>query len=233
MIVHGYLSSNKIGPHRLYVEMANVLSRVGYCVLRIDLSGMGESDGDISNFEFCDHVSDVSLAVTKLMNYVGSKKVHYIGHCIGTCTALQSAIDNRAFVESLTLISPFMPTDENYIRLLNTEKSYLELKTTGITLRKGLVCKKSFIDAGYVIEKYPEFCKQSKINSFVYFSGNDEMVRLEESLTWAKDNNLRYKIISGAEHNFINPSARTNLFFELEHRFRLLNTKKSDNVESV
>jgi len=226
LIVHGYLSSNKIGIHRLYVEMANVLSNAGYCVLRIDLSGMGESDGDISNFEFGDHVSDVNLAVTKLMDYVGSNKVHYIGHCFGTCTALQSAIENRAYVESLTLVSPFMPSEKNYIKLLSTDKSYFELQTTGSTLRKGLVCRKSFIDAGYVINNYSEFCKQSKIDSFVYFSEYDEMVCLAESITWARDNYLRYKIISGAEHNFISPTARLNLFSELENRFRLLNTKQ-------
>ncbi len=219
IIVHGYFSANKIGAHRLYVQMANMLADIGYSVLRMDLSGMGESDGDISEFDFEDHVSDINIAANKLMQYTGSRKIHYIGHCIGTCTALESAIQNANIVETLTLISPFMPSEDCYIKLLITEDNYRELQTTGTTLRKGLVCKKSFIDAGYIINKYPGFCKKIKLDSIIYLSENDELVDVADLITWAKINRLRYKIISGADHNYIKPLARKDLFYELEKRF--------------
>lgn len=223
IIVHGYFSANKIGVHRLYVQMANMLAKIGFSVLRIDLSGMGESDGEISDFNFADHVSDITSAAAQLMKHTGSSKVHYIGHCIGTCTALQSAMQNIDFVESLTLISPFMPSEANYIKLLFTEENYHELQTTGSTLRRGLICKKSFIDAGYIINKYPNFCNQNKIDSIIYFAENDNMVNVDEFSEWAIENHLRYLIIPGADHNFVEPLSRTELLCELEKRFHLLN----------
>ena len=222
IIVHGYFSANKIGAHRLYVQMANMLAQIGFSVLRIDLSGMGESDGEISDINFADHVSDISSAAAQLMKHTGSSKIHYIGHCIGTCTAFQSAMQNIDLIESLTLISPFMPSEANYIKLLFTEENYHELQTTGSTLRRGLICKKSFIDAGYIINKYPDFCKQNKIDSIIYFAENDNMVNVEEFSEWAKKNNLRHSIISGADHNFIEPLSRIELFHKLGKRFHLL-----------
>jgi len=223
LIVHGYFSANKIGAHRLYVQMANMLAKLGFSVLRIDLSGMGESDGEISDFEFEDHVSDVSMVASKLMEYADSSKIHYIGHCVGTCTVFQSAMRNAKHIASLTLISPFMPSEENYIKLLMSKTNYNELQTVGLTIRKGLVCKKSFIDAGYVIVNYPKFYSQNKSDSTLYFSENDEMVSLEGCVTWAEKNDLSYKIVAGADHNFINPTAREKLFYELENRFRTFN----------
>ena len=59
IMVHGYFSSNKIGPYRLYYQIAQALNQIGYTVVRIDLSGMGESDGNIENIQFSDHTSDL------------------------------------------------------------------------------------------------------------------------------------------------------------------------------
>lgn len=222
LIAHGYFSSNKIGPHRLYVHIANTLSILGYKVLRIDLSGMGESDGDISDIDFHDHVSDIQCAATNLMNYCGTSKIHYIGHCVGSCTVLQSVFENSNIAKSMTLISPFMPSETNFINLLRGIASYRELITTGYTLRKGLVCRKSFIDAGYVINDYYKASRDSNIDSFVYFSSNDEMVNINDSLTWAKTNNVKNKIIEGADHNYINASAREKLLQDISVRFSYL-----------
>lgn len=226
LLVHGYFSSNKIGVHRLYVQIANTLAQIGFNVLRIDLSGMGESDGDIADFDFADHISDVNAAATQLMHYTGSSKIHYIGHCIGTCTAFQSVMQNQNFVESLTLLSPFMPSESNYRKLLINDASYDELQTSGSTFRNGLACRKSFIHAGYAILKYPEFCKSSGIDSLIYVAENDEMVCVEELTHWAIVNNLRFIAISGADHNYKDPMARIELLSKLEERFHLLNEKE-------
>lgn len=63
LIIHGYFSSNKIGPHRLYVNIANQLSKRFCSCYRFDMSGMGESDGDISNIKFNNHVYDIMLSL--------------------------------------------------------------------------------------------------------------------------------------------------------------------------
>src|SRR5688572_11279832 len=45
LIMHGLVGS-KDQPHRIFVTLAEALSRVGYVSLRFDLRGRGDSEGD-------------------------------------------------------------------------------------------------------------------------------------------------------------------------------------------
>lgn len=224
LIVHGFFSSNKIGPHRLYVEIANALTALGYFVLRIDLSGMGESDGHIGDFEFKNHVQDVIAISKKLIKYTNAKKIHYLGHCLGCCTVLKSAIINVSRVASLTMLSPFMPSKETIIELMGGQAHYNQLRTNGSTQRKGLVCKRSFISAGYLIYCYPRFCHRTSVRTMLYISADDEFVPLSKYIDWANLNKLKYKVIEEADHNYIDPSSRGYLVRELIKQYRKLRT---------
>ena len=44
-------------------------------------------------------------------------KIHIIAHCMGCCTSLKYAHNNAGKVETLTLLSPFIPKSNNLQRL--------------------------------------------------------------------------------------------------------------------
>ncbi len=58
LILHGYFSSNRIGPYRLYFELAEWLRSKGVTTVRVDFSGMGESDGRIEAVRYRHHLDD-------------------------------------------------------------------------------------------------------------------------------------------------------------------------------
>ncbi|MCI8508466.1 MAG: alpha/beta hydrolase [Lachnospiraceae bacterium] len=219
ILVHGYFSSNKIGPHRLYFQIADILNRLGYTILRIDLSGMGESDGNIERIEFDDHVNDLLIVTKALMEYKKSDYIHYIGHCVGCCNVLKSVINRLETVKSITLISPFMPSEHKFVDLLLGEENYKRLMNEGIIYRKGLACKKSFIDAGYLIDDKVIIEQCNRRNLEIFLSEKDELVDLQESIEWTKRFSLSSKIIDEADHNFINLEARRRLLIMLRERF--------------
>lgn len=51
----------RVGPHRLYRHIANMLSNSGFLVLRFDFHGIGDSEGDIAEEYLADYYGSVSM----------------------------------------------------------------------------------------------------------------------------------------------------------------------------
>lgn len=218
VIVHGFFSSNKIGPYRFYFEIAEKLNSIGYTVFRVDLSAMGESDGDSDHIEFENHVADLNRVIQYVCDKCDTNKIHLIAHCVGCCTAIESTVISCNSIQTITLISPFMPSDKNYSVLLG-EKNYKQLSMSNSFRRKTMICQKSYIDAGRTIldndkikmiyEKYP----------IVYISEYDEFSSLDDSINWAKNYKIPYNIIRNANHNYLDYQAREDFLEKLQKRF--------------
>ncbi len=96
---------NRVGPHRLYVVLARLLSDIGYSVLRIDLPGIGESEGTIAENHFDVHdPEDVRRAVDFLKQEKRIERIALFGVCAGARVALKTgSLDDR--VDGLILWS--------------------------------------------------------------------------------------------------------------------------------
>lgn len=96
---------NRVGPHRLYVVFARILSQIGYSVLRMDLPGIGESEGTITETHFDAHnPKDVVRVIDFMKNTKKLKRIVLFGICGGARTILKAgSIDNR--VDGLILWS--------------------------------------------------------------------------------------------------------------------------------
>ena len=213
IMVHGYFSSNKIGPHRLYYQIAEALNRVGYTVFRTDLSGMGESDGNIESIRFADHSSDLQAIVRHVLHrddLCRSGCVHLIGHCIGCCTALDVARIFPDNLESITLLSPFIPSKENHIKMLG-DKNYEKIMETGYGYRKGAYCCRSFICAAYILTNMVTTNLLRTVRTNIIFSQKDEFSDIDDSIGWSNSIPLSSHIIDNANHNYIGSVVRTNL----------------------
>jgi dienelactone hydrolase len=100
VIVPGGLT-RRVGPHRLYVEIARALAGEGACVLRFDLPGVGESDGEVrrltsrgsASVQAC-HVPEVRAALAWLDGEARPAGLALLGHCTGARTAVAAAADD-------------------------------------------------------------------------------------------------------------------------------------------
>lgn len=78
MFVHAG-SGNRLGPHRMFVEMAEGLNILGYPTFRFDLSGCGDSTGAISRNGIRAQVTDVVEATRFFVALTNLKSVVLLG----------------------------------------------------------------------------------------------------------------------------------------------------------
>jgi alpha/beta superfamily hydrolase len=97
-----------VGPNRMYVSLARQLASNGDIVLRVDLSGIGESktrDGSSENVVYGRHaIDDVGRWVTAARRS-GTGEITAVGMCSGSYHALQAAMRGCP-LNSLLLINP-------------------------------------------------------------------------------------------------------------------------------
>ncbi len=76
-------TNHHIGPHRVYVELARHLADIGFCSLRFDLSGLGDSAAsrDDNRPDAERNVSDVEEAMLALKKQRGISRCVLVGFC--------------------------------------------------------------------------------------------------------------------------------------------------------
>jgi alpha-beta hydrolase superfamily lysophospholipase len=96
-----------IGQGRVYVELARELAAAGHMVLRLDLSGIGESPArpglqENSVYERS-ALDDVSAALRFLSERSGGAECHVVGHCSGGYNALRHLARGGRFAQLIYL----------------------------------------------------------------------------------------------------------------------------------
>lgn len=98
-----------IGPNRLWVRLARQWAARGVTVLRIDLSGVGDSaarPGAPENVVYSAHaMQDVADALAYLRDGLGAGECHLLGLCSGGYHAFKAAVAGQP-VASSTVINP-------------------------------------------------------------------------------------------------------------------------------
>lgn len=103
---------HRVGPHRLHVKLARKAADLGIPALRIDLSGIGDSQSPRSDLSFrAQSVKDVQAAMDLLNKRLGVNKFILFGLCSGADNALATALaDARVFaialVDTICYVTP-------------------------------------------------------------------------------------------------------------------------------
>ncbi len=97
---------NRVGPHRLYIKMAERFTQMGFAVLRMDPEGLGDSEGEINETLTADVYASIQLGryiedTISMMDWLSQKsgisQFILAGLCGGAITALLAAErDGRA-----------------------------------------------------------------------------------------------------------------------------------------
>ena len=84
---------HRVGPFRLYVDIARRIATSGFPSIRLDLSGKGDSDA-LPGVSLADaNVVDISAACRKLNEETGVRKFVIGGLCSGADDALQAGLE--------------------------------------------------------------------------------------------------------------------------------------------
>src|SRR5262249_11448368 len=100
---------HRVGPHRFYVTLARRWARLGFRVLRVDLSGIGDSpagDDGIENGTYPrDGYTDLGAAMDLLAERTGAARFVLAGLCSGGDFAFQMGMRDPR-VESVLILNP-------------------------------------------------------------------------------------------------------------------------------
>ncbi len=95
---------HRVGPFRLYVDLARKLAHLGFTVLRFDLSGIGDSASQIDSI---DYEETVINDVRDAMDFVSAKKANnrfvLMGICTGADNSHKVAMSDERVEDSLLL----------------------------------------------------------------------------------------------------------------------------------
>lgn len=201
VIVHGYFSANKIGPQRLFVHLANEISKREFDVFRFDLSGMGESDGIIDNIKFDDHVKDIENII-RTMKEKYNNRVAIVSHCLGCNTTLENVLTHSDWFREIIFLAPYYTTEDTLSRFFG-EISKKQLYEESYTYRKGLYAHSSFFKRSMQTH-FIDAIKKAKVTINVIIPENDQYISLEsnnDTFKGIEKINLNY--IKNADHNFL------------------------------
>jgi len=102
-------SVHAIGPNRLWVCLARRWAARGVRVLRVDITGIGDSDaraGALDNVVYSTHaMRDVTAALAYLRTHEGATACHVMGLCSGAYHAFKAATGGLS-VDSALMINP-------------------------------------------------------------------------------------------------------------------------------
>ena len=98
---------NRSGPHRLYVTMARRWAALGFTVLRLDLSGIGDTaapEGTVENLVYPrDGLSDIGAAIDFILAETGARRVIMAGLCSGADFTFQVARRGAALAGAIMM----------------------------------------------------------------------------------------------------------------------------------
>jgi pimeloyl-ACP methyl ester carboxylesterase len=209
IFLNGYFFADRVGPCRLFVNLARTLSRLGLRSIRFDYRGRGESDGDFDTTTFESAIHDTEIVA--LHHSIGPMTIlaHSMGCNVATAFAVKAA-KPLTKPSLMVLISPHTSVSHHSPRLFSEEQIAM-LETIGVVERKGATCYSTFLEP---VLKGTIYKDAAKIKSRVLMlqGTNDELYSLETFRNLASRFESATTIkIDGADHNFTSTAHQAEL----------------------
>jgi exosortase A-associated hydrolase 2 len=128
VVCHGFAEEKKCA-HRVLVDLARRLAADGWSVLRFDLGGCGESDGDFGEQALAQWQEDVAIAADFARQECGRDGAVLCGLRLGATLAAQVA-ETRDDIQALVLWEPIVD-GARYIQL-NLRRSLIKKQMTEV-----------------------------------------------------------------------------------------------------
>ncbi len=227
IFLHGW-GSYRIGPHRIFVDMARAFAPIGLPSLRFDFRGRGESEGESADITLLDMMDDTHKAVEETMQILGVEGVVLVGLCSGAEVAAGVAATNPSVKAAVLLSAPLLGretgTRENLTESADMAKTYLrklflrgtwhKIASSGVDYKAVFRTLLGRMSRRMTSHKKPGNEKERELAVkfadfqgkclFVY-GGNDPMSSQSQSgyrQLCSKNANVTFHTITAANHNF-------------------------------
>ncbi len=206
IMIHG-LTGDK-DEHGRFSKAAERFCQEGFCVLRFDCRGTGESDGKFEDMTIETEVEDLLAAIDYIeTRNISKERVGVLGMSLGGEIAILGAL--KRDVKTLVLWAPVTSSERSKERFSEDEKKKFETEGKTIirssaTGRPWLVGR-GFYDSSISV-KVEEEVKKLRCPVLIIHGDKDSTVPLEHSKQAFEDLNVekRLEVIEGADHGFYN-----------------------------
>lgn len=112
MFCHG-LAGHRIGKHRMYVMLAECLSRVGIASFRFDFRGSGDSEGEFADMSLQGEVSDAVKAFEflSIQKHIDPRRIGVFGRSFGGAISIIAA-HQFGGIKSVALWAPVFNAEQ-------------------------------------------------------------------------------------------------------------------------
>lgn len=189
VMCHGF-QLDKTGFHRSFVNLARILEKKDYIILRFDFSCAGDSEGKTEDSSIFQMVDDLDNAINLLKNY--TNKINIIGHSLGGIVGTIYTSENN--INKLILWST----------PLHMKKA--ELKNRKFFFWKGFKIKLRFLLERNIID-FNKLAMKIDLPLLVINGEKDEFCDLkcsEKFINNIKSSNKKMVVIKDGDHFFKN-----------------------------
>ncbi len=171
--------------HRVFLVLADALSRGGFAVLRYDKRGVGGSSGDYDSATSADFASDADAAIGWLRNQaeIDPKRVGILGHSEGGIIAPMVAASDKNVAFVMLIAGPALRGDRLFV-----EQSAMTAKAYGAPddyVRRRKLFDEKLYDA--ILTARSDAAARTTAEKIVADGVKDGLVDQNEAETLAKD----------------------------------------------
>ncbi len=205
VVCHGMMSSKDSPKH---TGIAQELAGRGFCALRFDFSGRGQSQGDLLQLSFSRQVTECLAAIEQLTK-IGVRKIGLVGSSMGGAVAILTA--TRADVAALATMAAVGRTDLLPERAVGKENLDQWRQDGSIRVQDQEVGY-GLVEDSYKID-LPTLAQEIKCPWLILHGEQDEVIPTSDAqiLHRASGQKAALEIIAGADHRFSNEGHRRQI----------------------
>lgn len=231
VMVHG-LAGTKVGRHRLYVRLAEKLSKMGIATFRLDMRGCGDSEGDFTQITIDSQVHDVLLGLEFLANHplICKEHIGILGRSMGGAISVLVAeqLLKRDFMTPACMAlwcplfsaQPWAKEWQKMQQMRQAELSYAQThpqdgvdgRTKGIPFQGELVSQK-LLEELFALNLTPALHTLRHLPFFFAHSINDPVVPVQQTHQYLEQRQ--------ATHGEVTGETRFCPFYGKDHEFSL------------
>lgn len=209
LMCHGF-AGQKMGKYRIYVLIAERLSKLGIASLRIDFRGSGESEGSFSDMTIDSEVSDVIKSLEFLRNhpYIDSSRIGLLGNSFGGAVAVLAASkDNN--IQTLALLAALFSSQQwqKQWESLRTFNNDLVAQKEVARMLDGNIPGQAFYKGFFSLNLEPALAKLQEVPMLHIHSEKDERISIEQAEQYKRcrqnaSANTHYVRLQNSDHDF-------------------------------
>ncbi len=215
LFCHG-LAGHKIGEHRVYVYLAEQLSKAGVASLRIDFRGSGDSEGEFSEMTLKGEVSDALLALNFLQDspLIDAKRIGVYGRSFGAAVATIAA-EKFGNIQSIALWAPIFDGHQWEEAWEMQESGEMDAKRRHqLMMVNGQLPSVEFYSEIFTMNLAAHIRKLSHVPFFLIHGEKDPIISIEHSERYVKVRSedpaakTEFIRIPHSDHDFTNPEEK-------------------------